>query len=54
MTEQSKIDREFRPLLEIKDNYPKYEVTMDKFWKDNIDGVKHVYIADFLLMENWV
>ncbi len=53
MAEKSTIDREFTPLLEIKDNYPKYVVTMDKLWKDNIEGVKHVYIADFLLMENW-
>jgi uncharacterized protein len=54
MTGQSTIDREFNPLMEIKDNHPKYVVTMDEFWKDNIEGVKHVYIADFLLMENWV
>ncbi|MEX0982952.1 MAG: ATP-binding protein [Bacteroidales bacterium] len=54
LTEQSTIDREFNTLLEIKDNHPKYVVTMDEFWKDNIEGVKHVYIADFLLMENWV
>ena len=54
MTEQSTIDREFYPLLEIKDNHPKYVVTMDEFWKDNIEGIKHVYIADFLLMENWL
>lgn len=53
MTEQFTIDREFKPLLEIKDNHPKFVVTMDDFWKDNIEGVKHVYIADFLLMENW-
>jgi len=54
ITEQSTIDREFKPLLEIKDNHPKYVVTMDEFRKDNIEGVKHVYIADFLLMGNWV
>jgi len=54
MTEQTTIDREFKPLLEIKDNHPKYVVTMDDFWKDNIEGVKHVCIADFLLMENWL
>jgi uncharacterized protein len=53
MAEKSTIDREFTPLLEIKDNHPKYVVTMDELWKDNIEGVKHVYIADFLLMENW-
>jgi uncharacterized protein len=54
MVEQSTIDREFNPLIEIKDNHPKYVVTMDEFWKDNIEGVKHLYIGDFLLMENWV
>lgn len=54
MVEQSTIDREFTPLLEIKDNYPKFVVTMDDFWKDNIEGVKHMHIADFLLMESWV
>jgi uncharacterized protein len=54
MVEKSTIDREFTPLLEIKDNHPKYVVTMDEFWKDNIEGVKHMHIADFLLMENWV
>ncbi len=53
MNEQSTIEREFSPLLEIKDNHPKYVVTMDELWHDNIEGVKHVYIADFLLMENY-
>ena len=54
MAEQSTIDREFKPLLEIKDNHPKYVVTMDDFWKDNIEGIKHIHIADFLLMERWL
>ncbi len=49
----STIEREFAPLLQIKDNYPKYLITMDKTWKDNIEGVKHFYIADFLLMDKW-
>jgi len=50
MTDTSTIDREFAPLLEIKDNYPKYVVSMDKNWQDNIDGVQHIHIADFLRM----
>jgi len=54
MAEKSTINREFAPLLVIKDNYPKYVVTMDELWKDNMEGVKHVYIADFLLMEDWL
>lgn len=53
MTEQTTIDREFTPLLEIKDNHPKYVVTMDEMWKDNIDGVQHKHIADFLLMDEY-
>jgi uncharacterized protein len=42
-------NREFAPLLAIKDQYPKYVISMDDFWKDDIEGVKHIYIADFLL-----
>ena len=50
MESQTTIDREFYPLLEIRDNHPKYVVTMDEFWRDNIEGIKHIHIADFLLM----
>lgn len=46
------VEREFSPLLAVDDHYPKYVVTMDDFWKDSIEGVKHVYIEDFLLSEN--
>jgi len=46
------IEREFSPLLAVEDQYPKYVVTMDDFWKDTINGVKHLYITDFLLSEN--
>jgi hypothetical protein len=31
ITEQSTIDREFKPLLEVKDHHPKYVVTMDEY-----------------------
>jgi hypothetical protein len=47
------IDREFGNLLSITDQYPKYVITMDEFWKDSIEGVKHLYITDFLLSEMW-
>ena len=53
MSGQSTIDREFAPLLEIKDHHPKYVVTMDETWKDNIEGIKHKHIADFLLMDEF-
>lgn len=53
MTEEQTIEREFGVFKDITDNYPKYVVTMDDFWKDNINGVKHKHIAEFLLMENY-
>lgn len=53
ITDQTTIDREFMPLLEIKDHHPKYVVTMDEMWKDNIEGVQHKHIADFLLMDEY-
>lgn len=46
-------DREIDNLLKIKDNYPKYVVCMDRLAIGNENGVKIVYIADFLLQENW-
>jgi predicted AAA+ superfamily ATPase len=53
LTEQATVEREFAPLIALKDHYPKYVVTMDPLWTDNIEGVKHVPIADFLLMERY-
>lgn len=46
-------DREVMNLLEINDHYPKYVVTMDELAMGNINGVKIVHLADFLLMENY-
>lgn len=48
---ESTVEREFSHLLAIDDQYPKYVVTMDEFWKDDIEGVRHLYITDFLLKE---
>lgn len=46
------VEREFSYLLAIDDQYPKYVVTMDEFWKENVEGVRHLYITDFLLTED--
>jgi len=53
LPEPATVEREFTPLLELKDHYPKYVVTMDPLWTDSIEGVKHIHIADFLLMESY-
>jgi predicted AAA+ superfamily ATPase len=50
---RSTMEREFAPLLEIRDQYPKYVISMDDFFQDNVEGVKHVSIADFLLMKKY-
>ena len=46
-------DREVANLLEIKDHYPKYVVTMDELATGNINGVKIVHLADFLLSKEY-
>ena len=46
------IEREFSPLLAIDDHFLKYVVTTDNFFKDNIEGVKHLHIKDFLELMN--
>lgn len=43
------VQREFSPLQAIADNHPKYVITMDDFWQENIDGIVHQHIGDFLL-----
>lgn len=53
MTDQTTIDREFAPLLEIRDHHPKYVVSMDETWQDTIQGVRHRHIADFLVMTEY-
>lgn len=46
-------DRETANLLEIRDHYPKYIVTLDELAAGNINGIKIVYLADFLLMDDY-
>ena len=46
-------DREIVNLLEIKDHYPKYVVTMDELAGGNIDGVRIVHLAEFLLSSQY-
>lgn len=48
------VKREFSPLQEIADNYPKYVITMDELWQENLGGVEHLHIVDFLLQKNHV
>lgn len=46
------ISREFGVYASIRDNYPKYVVSMDQFDMSR-DGIKHRNLMDFLLDEDW-
>lgn len=42
-------ERELKPLREIPDNYEKIILTMDRIFLNDIEGIKIVYLLDFLL-----
>jgi predicted AAA+ superfamily ATPase len=42
------IRREFDPLREISDNYPKKVLSLDPIWGNNLDGIRRQNIIDFL------
>lgn len=46
-------DREIANLLEIKDHYPKYVVTLDELASGNMNGVKIIHLSDFLLKDEY-
>ena len=48
LSRQETIDREFGNLLKIKDNYPKIVVSGERSFGNTYQGIKHIYIRDFL------
>jgi predicted AAA+ superfamily ATPase len=47
------IKREFGNLLDIRDNYPKYVITMDDFPAiTSYRGIKHIHLLDFLNLDD--
>lgn len=52
ITDEKTRDREFGSLMAIKDNYPKYVVSMDDFNKgSDLQGIRHLHLSDFLRLE---
>ena len=50
LASEKTIKREFKPLMKIKDNYPKFVISMDdKIWGDDYNGIKRLNIIDFLI-----
>lgn len=52
LASESTIEREFGVYALVRDNWPKYVVSMDELDMSR-DGVKHVNITDFLLADDW-
>ena len=52
LASQETIDREFGAYGHIKDNFPKYVVSLDEFDMSQ-NGIKHRNIRDFLLEKEW-
>ena len=46
------LEREFAPLLAIKDSYPKFVVTIDSHYQDTIKGIRHIGLQQFLTDNN--
>ena len=53
MNTDKTVSREFSPLLMVRDHYPKYVVSMDEHYKDNVEGIKHIFLGDFLMSDNY-
>lgn len=49
MTNETTFEREMTPLKNIKDNYEKIVLTLDKFSVGNYEGIKVVNLIDWLL-----
>jgi predicted AAA+ superfamily ATPase len=47
------IGREFAPLLDIRDSWPKYVLSLDEFWHDTVEGIKYKSLPEFLLMKEF-
>lgn len=50
INEEKTLEREFGNLLKIKDNYPKYVVTMDEFEGNSFKGIQCLSLRAFLAM----
>ena len=52
LADESTVNREFGVYDTIRDNFPKYVITMDEFDMSR-NGIKHRNIRDFLIADEW-
>lgn len=51
MTTEETFEREMRPLRNIRDNYEKIILTMDRFSAGNYDGIQVIHVLDWLMRQ---
>ena len=49
LASKSVVEREIAPLLDIRDNYPKLLLTLDRDLGNDVEGIRRLYIPDWLL-----
>jgi len=49
LVSEETIKREYKPLLNVNDNFPKYVLSLDEIPQENKEGIKWMNIIDFLL-----
>lgn len=52
LDDERTVEREFGNLLKIEDNYPKLVVSQDRFEGNTYEGIRHMYIRDFLMEDH--
>jgi len=51
LASEATVQREFSPLLDIPDNYPKMVLSMDPLFGEDHQGVRRMHLIDFLLAD---
>ncbi len=49
LAEKSTVEREFGSLEQIRDNYPKFVLSLDEHFPGDRKGIRHLHIRDFLI-----
>lgn len=52
MTSQETFEREMKPLYDIRDNYEKTVLTLDRLTLGNYDGIQVINVVDWLVSRN--
>lgn len=53
LTDSKVIDREYRSLEKVPDNFPKYVLSLDKGFETTSSGIQWMNILDFLMDKGW-